>query len=141
MTISREAFVKAVNGCVGTPVRHMGRCIGAALDCVGVPIAALRLCGVALPEPPPYANPPGSGALYAALEQHCDRVEIGDRQPGDLIVVLWKGEPRHVMVHVGHDHDGRVLAVHARARSGVVACEPVTRGYRIASCWKFKEVG
>ncbi len=140
MTIPRNVFVQAVKSCIGTPTKHGGRLIGAGLDCVGIPLCALALCGVHLPEPPPYGNPPGSGALFAQLLRHCEEVPVEDREEGDLFAVLWKGEPRHVMVFVGHDDHGRMLAVHARGRSGRVVLEPMTRGYRISSAWRLREV-
>ena len=140
MTVTREAFLQAVESCVGTPCKHMGRTIGVALDCVGVPIAALAAAGGPLIETGTYANPPGAGALLAALHEHA--VEIGPEamQPGDLMVVLWKGEPRHVVVYAGTDEHSRMLGVRADGDAGKVTRSSIERGMRVATCWRLKEV-
>ena len=137
MTDSRDLFVDAVKATVGTPYKHRGRIAGAALDCVGVPIAAMALCGVALPEPPPYGTVPGG--LLDGLRQVCDEVPLEDRADGDLLAIMWAGEPRHCAVIVGNDH-GREVIVHALARIGKVAMQTLPRSLRVHSCWRLKEV-
>lgn len=132
--IARADFVAAVKALVGTPVKHRGRLAGCGLDCVGVPIAALAACGVRLPEPEPYPQIPGAGALEDHLRRHAD--VVGDEMPGDVLVLLWKGEARHVAIDVG---DG--LIVHARASMHRVVCEPMSRAHRVAARWRMREVG
>lgn len=138
--VPRDKFVAAVMSCVGTPVRHMGRVIGAGLDCVGVPIASLFASGGPFITTPPYGNPPGAGALWTALNEHARQIDIDDREPGDLLVMLWKGEPRHVAVFVGHDRSGRIVGVRADGGAGKVVHSSLPSSARIATCWQLKEV-
>ncbi len=138
--IPRDVFVQAVKSCVGTPTRNGGRVAGAALDCVGVPLCAAALCGLHLSVPEPYGNPPGSGALFVALRQHCDEVHPANAIDGDLLVSLWHGEPRHLMVRVGADRHGRIVVVHARGASGFVVEQPILRT-AVHSCWRLRGVG
>lgn len=137
--IDLQAFLQAVKSCVGTPTRHGGRIVGAGLDCVGVPMCALALCGLHIEEPAPYGNPPGSGALFVHLRQYCDEVMADDARDGDLIVSLWHGEARHLMVRVGKDRHGRIIVVHARGGSGRVVQQPILRT-AVHSWWRLRGV-
>lgn len=136
--IAQARFVGAVKFTVGTPYKHRGRIAGVGLDCVGVPMCALAMCGVILPEPPPYGMFPGS--IIHGLTGHCIEVPMCDRTEGDLLAILWKNEPRHAAVIVSREGDADMI-VHALARIGKVAMHQMHRGYRVHSCWRFREVG
>lgn len=136
--IAQGRFVEAVRFTVGTPYKHRGRIAGVGLDCVGVPMCALAMCGLTLPEPPPYGTFPGS--IIHGLIQHCDEVPLCDRTEGDLLAIMWKDEPRHAVVIVDRGDDGIDMIVHALARLGKVAMHPMSRSYRVHSCWRFREV-
>lgn len=139
-TVDRQVFVQAVESCVGTPVRHMGRLIGGGLDCVGVPLCAAAMCGLHIDAPATYSNPPGAGALFDTLERECERVAREESADGDLLVTVWKGEPRHLMVRVGSDKHGRIIVVHARGASGKVVKQTIL-GTSVHSCWRLRGVG
>lgn len=131
--IARADFVAAVRSLVGTPYRHRGRLAGIACDCIGVPILALRACGITIDEPAPYGTVPSG--LREGLARYCDEVMVDEAAPGDLLAVLWAGEPRHVAVLVD---PGRI--VHARASTGRVVEQPLTRGYMINSAWRIRGI-
>jgi len=107
--ISRAQFVEAVRSCIGTQVGHRGRTIGGALDCVGVPWAACKACGLELPD---------SGA-YGILPTG----DYAGRQA------------RHVVVPVGYDSTGQELVVHAWGKNRIVQqavlVDPVAAYWRI----------
>lgn len=125
----RAQFIAAARALVGTPYQHRGRLPGIALDCVGVVVLAAAACGVTIPEPAPYGTVPTG--LLAGLARSCDPVEIA--QPGDVLAILWAGEPRHLGILVGGDR-----MVHARARCGMVSEETLRRGYRVHSAWRVR---
>lgn len=137
MTVAQADFVDAVRSLVGTRYMHRGRIAGEALDCVGVPIAAMAMCGVALPEPAPYGSMPPS--VVEQLRAVADEVPIDDRVDGDLLAIMWAGEPRHLAVLVGC-RNGRDIIVHAKANIGRVAMQGLPRGFRVHSCWRLREV-
>ena len=138
--VRREEFISAVMSCVKTPVRHMGRTIGVGLDCVGVPIAALAAVGGSQIETGLYSVIPEPAVLRDQLVKHARSVGVEHGQPGDILVALWKGAPRHVIVYVDQDKAGRMRGVHARGQSGVVVYQSLTRGFRIVECWRLREV-
>lgn len=135
MIVPRDQFVEAVRSLVGTPYQHRGRIAGQALDCVGVPIAAMALCGVVLPEPPPYGTVPGG--LLEQLAPLADQVVYSERAPGDLLAIWWAGEPRHLAVVVDR-LPGRDIIVHAKANLGRVAAQSLPAGFRVHSVWRLR---
>lgn len=76
---------------------------------------------------------PSAGALIEALQRHADEVKPWDAMPGDLLALMWKGEPRHVAVDVGCG-----LIVHAKASMARVVMEPLRRAHRVASRWRIR---
>ena len=137
MTVAQSDFVDAVKALVGTRYQHRGRIGGEALDCVGVPIAAMALCGVVLPEPQPYGTVPPS--VVDGLRAVADEVPIEDRVDGDILAIMWAGEPRHLAVLVG-TRNGRDVVVHAKANIGRVAMQTLPVNFRVHSCWRLREV-
>lgn len=133
--IQRTAFAAAAQQLVGTPFRHRGRVPGGALDCVGVVVAAAAACGLVLQEPPPYGTMPPSivGGMAAAFVE----IPAAERGVGDVIAILWLGEPRHLAVIVGGDARREVI-VHAKANIGRVAEHRIPRGWRVHSAWRLR---
>lgn len=134
--IDRADFIAAVRGLIGTPVGHRGRLAGCKLDCIGVPMEALAACGFVVPEPSPYPLIPSGGSMRAELERYAVQVPLAEAAPGDLVIMMWKGEARHVGVLVADS-----LIVHARAKSGAVIEEPLSRGHRAVAAWRLRMVG
>lgn len=116
--ISREDFIAKVLSFVGTPVVHMGRKPGKALDCVGVPWAACWALGLELPNTPAYGYMPGESDLTIGLSMYCDPT---DRIEDSHIWQVKHGrQARHCVVPVGQNEIGQVLVVQAWARGRVV---------------------
>jgi cell wall-associated NlpC family hydrolase len=115
--IARADFIAAVESLAGTPVVHRGRVAGprGGVDCVGVVLVALAMCGVNLLEVEPYGLVPDADQLTAALSRYCDRVEVRDARPGDVLQVAVGARPRHVQVLVDSRH-----VVHAWAKGRIV---------------------
>jgi len=96
-------------------------------------VAALAICGHDVGDVGLYPQMPSSGAMWDGLARYAD--QIGEAAPGDIVVMLWKGEPRHMGVLVA---DG--VVVHARGTAGRVVEEPIRRGHRVASAWRVRVV-
>ena len=138
MRIPRSKFLAAVEALVGTPTGHRGRLPGVCLDCVGVPIAALRSCGVRVEDYSNYGMLPSSGELRAGLRAYCDEVDIATRAPGDILAMLEGSDTRHVAV-IASPVDGVETVVMARGLR--------VRRRRIASvldsvtsCWRVRGI-
>lgn len=107
--IRREDFIAAVKECIGTPVVHMGRVPGKALDCVGLPLVACQSLGLELPPTDAYNATPSGDDLTRGLSGYCDPVDDG----GHLWQVFVGSQARHVVVPVGVNECGQPIIVHA----------------------------
>lgn len=132
--IGRAEFVAAVRRLVGCSVVHRGRDPRFGVDCVGVPIAALASLGVRVCEVQAYGVLPSEDQVSAELERHCTRVDMGVRQPGDLLQVRFGGQARHVIVLVDDN-----TCVEAVGRLGEVR-EIRFRPERVRAVWRLREV-
>jgi len=109
-------FIAAVLSCVGTPIAHLGRQPGRALDCVGLPWAACVLCGMEMAPTISYGYTPSADDLERGLSQFCDPVEAG----GHIWQVPFGRQMRHVVVPVGANSCGQPIVVHAWAKGRCV---------------------
>ena len=109
--ISRDDFKAEVLRAVGTPVVHMGRIPGMALDCVGLPWAACNALGLALPATNTYDGFPSEDALTDGLRSYCD--EVSDPEDAHLWQVYVGRHARHIVVPISDNQCGQPLVVHA----------------------------
>lgn len=110
--IPRADYIAAVLSCVGTPTVHMGRKIGKALDCVGVPWASCVALGMDMAAIPDYGAIPRQEALVEGLSMFCDRVDAA--KPAHIWQVHYGRRARHVVVPVGVNESGQPIVVDAR---------------------------
>ncbi len=136
MRIARTQFMAAVRACLGTPVGHMGREPGKALDCGGLPWAAANLCGLGLAPTPSYRKMPSSRELESILGLFCDRVD----DPSDAHVwqVFFGRQPRHVVIPAGVNACGQQLVIHALGDSGRV--HQTILSDRVHAHWRLRGV-
>lgn len=131
--IQRAKFIEAVLSMVGTPVVHMGRRPGKALDCVGVPWAACWKCGLELDATPHYGSHPSEDDLANGLSLYCD--EVQHINTAHIWQIPHGRQARHVVVPVGVNECGQTLVVQAWARGRVVRktllADPPQRMWRI----------
>jgi hypothetical protein len=140
--IAREQFLAAVKSLCGTPVVHRGRVAGprGGVDCVGVPLVALALCGATVDmHADIYGMVPDSDQLEAGLARYCDRLDVAVAGPGDLLQVYHGRKPRHVMVWTGRTQAGQAMAVHAWGKGACV--REVVVAESIAGAWRVRGVG
>ena len=134
--ITRDAFIESVRKCIGTPVVHMGRRCGKALDCVGLPWAACKDAGLELSDTDTYDGLPSGENLTTGLSAFCTQVE--DPAAAHLWQVYHGKQPRHVVVPVGSNECGQPLVVHALGKRRAVI-ETVFDG-AIAVYWRIEGV-
>lgn len=119
----RGEFVSLVEQTVGRSVGING--------CGDWPLWAMRECGLEAPAKPPFQSVASPGLVVGCLEQCADRIQQHAAEAGDIVVMLWKGQPRHVGVLVGEG-----MMVHAWR--GVVVKVPVRRGHKVVEWWRLR---
>ena len=95
-----DDIIAAARACLGTPFRHQGRLPGIGLDCAGVAVEVARALGCAPLDVSGYGRTPAAGQLEAVLDAQPDleRVDREDRQPGDILLLRFTGEPQHLAI-------------------------------------------
>lgn len=119
-----DAIIAAARACLETPFRHQGRIAGRALDCAGLAVHVAREIGAEHVDIPAYGRSPANGLLQATLDAQPGLRVVPDRQPGDLLLLRFAGEPQHLAFLTADD-----TIVHTYANVGKV-CE-----HRLAAVW------
>lgn len=133
--IDRADFLAAVRNCLGTPVVHLGRTPGKALDCVGLPWAACNALGMALPMTQDYGGVPSADDLAEGIASYCDEVENG----GHLWQVFVGQQARHIVIPSRLNECGQQLVIHAWGAGRRRVCETVYNR-RVARRWHIRGV-
>lgn len=132
-------ILAAARACVGTPFRHQGRLPGIGLDCAGVVIEVARAVGASPIDVSGYGRVPVNGQLEAALDAQPDleRVDRDDRQPGDILLMRFAGEPQHLAVLTGAG-----TIIHSYEAPGRCCEHDLTAAWaaRIVRVYRFREV-
>lgn len=113
--MTADDILCAARACLETPFRHQGRAIGVGLDCAGLLIVVARQLGFDPIDVDGYGRTPAGGLLESALDrQACLRRigDIGTRQPGDLLLLRFAGDPQHLAIDAGE------TMIHAYASVG-----------------------
>ena len=111
-----DDIVSAARGLIGTPFVHQGRIPGRALDCAGLVVAVAQAVGVEYIDQTGYSCSPSGGLLEAALDGQPGimRIEPSDREPGDVLLMRFAGDPQHLAILAG------ATIIHAWEAPGVV---------------------
>ena len=111
--ITRESIVAEARSWIGTPWHHAARVKGVGVDCVGLPVGVLRVCGaVALDfDVPPYVQSP-DGTMIKTCSRHMIQIKQSEMQIGDLIVLASDVVPQHLGI-VGDYCHGGLSIIHA----------------------------
>lgn len=119
------AILAAARACIGTPFVHQGRIPGRALDCAGLVVAVAQAIGADYRDVQGYGRTPSGRRLECVLDdQPClERIAAMDRQPGDVLLIRFAGDPQHLAIFAGD------TLIHSYASVGSV-CE-----HRLASVW------
>jgi NlpC/P60 family putative phage cell wall peptidase len=128
-------IIAAARACLGTPFRHQGRLPGIGLDCAGVAVEVARALGCAPLDVSGYGRTPAAGQLEAVLDAQPDleRVDREDRQPGDILLMRFTGEPQHLAILTDEGtmiHSYEAVGTCCEHRLSAVWAARVVRVYR-----------
>lgn len=125
--MTADDIIAAARACLGTPFRHQGRIPGTGLDCAGVVVEVARAVGASPLDVSGYGRVPANGQLEATLDAQPDLQRILDldaRQPGDILLLRFAGEPQHLALLTADD-----TLIHSYEAVGR-CCE-----HRLSSMW------
>lgn len=92
-----QQIVDSARAWVGTKWKHQGRTAD-GLDCVGLLIVVARDLKIAHYDATNYGHSPTWDVLRGHLLNHCYQVQVSRRQPGDILVMAFEGDPQHTAI-------------------------------------------
>jgi cell wall-associated NlpC family hydrolase len=93
-----QDFINAARSMIGVRFHHQGRHPTAGVDCAGLVVCSANKCGVTPGDYNDYQRTPISTDFIEHILKHCDVVQPGDEQPGDLWVFKFANNPQHVAI-------------------------------------------
>lgn len=137
----RDLIVSTALDALDTPFRHQGRIAGLAMDCAGLYVFVCQRLGIPHKDAQGYPRTPFDGELIRQLDaQPClRRINLGDAQGGDLLVMRMTSQPQHIAIHAGQ-HDGQSYVVHASSMHGKVCLHRMDSPWfnRIVRAYRFE---
>lgn len=110
------ALIAACRSFMGVRFRHQGRNPEIGLDCAGMLGAGLRKIGRTFLDVKGYGREPHKNGLRAALVSNLGPpIAMADMRPGDVPLMRFDGEPRHVGVLT--DLGGRLGLIHVHSEN------------------------
>ena len=119
--VTRTEVVTEARTWLGTRFHHQEAVKGVGCDCVGL----VRGVGAALgiyPDDPTslpefqqfvgYGRDPMAGALEKGCDIFCTKIDVADAQPGDVFLIHFGEDPRHVAI-IGDYPGGGLSIIHA----------------------------
>ncbi|MBK7357570.1 NlpC/P60 family protein [Propionivibrio sp.] len=133
--MTADDIINAARACLGTPFRHQGRIPGVALDCAGLVVAVAKAIGADYNDVAGYGRTPYGGMLESCLcsQPGLDISSKADRQPGDILLIRFSGDPQHLAIFTGETiipdppclwhrgHHGQCVLARKQPDQGVVA--------------------
>ena len=140
-----DDIVSAARDLIGTPFVHQGRIPHVALDCAGLVVAVAQAVGAEYIDQTGYSRSPSGGLLEAALDDQpgIARVTLADRQPGDILLMRFAGDPQHLAILVDDAPKEAPLGgtiIHAYEAPGIVCEHDLTDLWqrRIVRVYRFR---
>ena len=121
--MTADDIIAAARACLGTPFVHQGRIPGVALDCAGLIVSVAGAVGAEYVDHSGYGRNPANGLLESVLDAQPFLERVFDRQPGDVLLMRFAGEPQHLAIFTGNN------IIHSYESVGKV-CE-----HRLADVW------
>lgn len=130
-----EGIVAAARECLGTPFRHQGRVPGVGLDCAGVICHVAHRLGLPYDAPTNYPRDPYQGLLEAALDAQACLQRVDALEPGAVLLMRTRREPRHVGIWTG------ATLIHADETVGRVCEHGLDAGWlrRVVRVYRYVE--
>lgn len=98
--MTADEIVAAARDELGTPFMHHGRMPGKALDCIGLAIVVARNW-YDIQDTEAYGRSPNGGLLESGFDASPLLVRVRDPQAGDILIMRFGAEPRHVAICAG----------------------------------------
>ena len=134
--LTRNNVLAQVRTYMNVPWRHQGRSM-LGIDCAGLVIAVARDLGISQYDIRNYRREPRPHDFIAAFRANMDEKLIGNRMPGDVILM----HDRNFTCHAGFFDivNGVEMVVHAYALRRKVVEEPLHLfGQNINYCFSYK---
>lgn len=136
--VTRRRIVETAAEYVGTRFEHQARVKGVAVDCIGLLVGVARELGLPHEDYTRYPRQGDGRALIEHLDRSCDRIEVDEALPGDILVFwfLSPDKPQHVGIR---SFQGMI---HTYASVGRVREHGFTKAWRdhIHSAYSFRGV-
>ena len=136
--MTRDDIIAAARDLIGTPFVHQGRLPHIALDCAGLVVAVAQAVGVEYIDQTGDSRSPSGGLLESALDDQpgITRILPADRQPGDVLLMRFSGDPQHLAILAG------TTIIHAYEAPGLVCEHDLTDLWarRIVRVYRFKDL-
>jgi cell wall-associated NlpC family hydrolase len=108
---TRAQIVQEARGWLGVPWVHQGR-DRAGIDCLGLVLAVCQSLGLSDFQFKNYNLFNNPAMLFDHCDQHMDRIEPKDAQPGDVAAISYPGVPHHLAFYGDYKYGGLSL-IHA----------------------------
>lgn len=130
----RALVVAEARRWLGTPFRHQGRLLGVGCDCIGLTIEVARALGLSDYQNTSYGRRPDPRRMRALLDEHMDRVAIGEALDGDWWFMSWNKRPHHMAMKTP------VGVIHACEDYGAVVEHAMSPDWvaRVRSCYRYR---
>lgn len=119
----------------GTPFKHQGRVLGLGMDCAGLFVFICHTLEIPCLDATGYPRTPFGGELERQLDDQpvLRRIDVGDAEKGDILVMRMTKQPQHIAIHAG-DESGYPCVIHASEMHGGVV------HHRIDELWRARVV-
>lgn len=120
MTVTRDQIVATARSYLGVRYHHQGR-NRAGLDCIGLVLVVGWDLGLTALDYDGYGTTPDGAMMRAELEKHMRRIPVAEALPGDVLLMRWERDPRHLaIVTEMADGPGIIHAHNRKSNYGVV---------------------
>lgn len=110
---TRADIVAAARSYKGVPYHHQGR-NRAGLDCIGLVLVVGWDLGLTALDYDGYGTTPDGRMMRAELEKHMRRIPVAEAQPGDVLLMRWESDPRHLAIVIELPEGPAIIHAHNR---------------------------
>ncbi len=103
------AMIQAARALINVRFRHMGRKPAIGIDCSGLVLHALSAIGRPVQDVACYGRDPHKDGLREAVEANLGPAVDDAPKAGDVVLMSFDGEPRHVGLIADHPQGGLML--------------------------------
>ena len=130
--MTADEIIAAARSALGVPFKHQGRSLS-GMDCAGLVVHVARSLNLDYIDGDGYSRRPYGGLLETALDGQPCLERVTTRQPGDVLLMRFTGEPQHLGIFTGD------ALIHSYANVGKVCEHWIDEAWarRIARVYRF----